>query len=276
MPKSEAYRRMYRDVLLDVEDLLLLESFQIGYLPGWVPERELAAVLHAHPHIAAYLRKRQPGIESFMDRVLAGYPPVRSDTALALCADKVVWTIADLLIYNKWPGAGAYDAREFHRWNFREITDIVALDGKVVIDSGAGTGRVALEAALTARHVFAVEPVATLRQYLRAKVSDAGLKNVFVVDGFNDAIPLPDSFADVVLTSHALGWRLEAELCEFQRVVKPGGCVMHCPGTAAIPREELQHRRLVADGYATAVYDEADGAKRKYWKRIVEKPELGR
>ena len=172
MTRADSFRRMFGGVSLDVEDLLLLEAFQISYLPGWVPEREFAAVLHAYPDIATCLRKRQPKSGSFMARVLTDYPPASDHQALASCADEVVWTIADLLVYNKHPEA--YDTQEFHNWGFRQVTDIVPLDGRVVIDSGAGTGRVALEAARTARCVFAVEPVARLRQFSRAKAADSG------------------------------------------------------------------------------------------------------
>jgi predicted RNA methylase len=47
------------------------------------------------------------------------------------------------------------------------VSDVTMLTDKVVIDAGAGTGRVAFDAAALARHVFAVEPVGTLRQYIR-------------------------------------------------------------------------------------------------------------
>ncbi len=60
---------------------MLLEAFQISYLPGWIPEREFAVVLHAYPHVATYLRKRQPGIASFVDRVIEDYPPARGGPA---------------------------------------------------------------------------------------------------------------------------------------------------------------------------------------------------
>jgi ubiquinone/menaquinone biosynthesis C-methylase UbiE len=185
---------------------------------------------------------------------------------LTACSDKLLWIIADLIVYNKCPEA--YDVLDFHDWDFREITSINSLEGKVVIDEGAGTGRVTLEATRTARWVFAVEPVARLRQFIREKAAKAGLSNLFVIDGFLHAIPLPDGFADVLITSHALGWRLGAELREFERVVKEGGFIIHCPGTAEIASEEDQHKRLVAWGYEFSRYREADGWKRKYWKQI--------
>ena len=55
-----ALRKLFADADLHIEDLYLLESFQIEYLPGWLPERELASVLWAHPHIYRFLRTKSP------------------------------------------------------------------------------------------------------------------------------------------------------------------------------------------------------------------------
>lgn len=259
---------LFKGVSLEVEDLYLLEAFQIGYFPGWVPERELAAVLWAHPSIKRFLVKKCSSTADFVEQVMARYGPAASQQELTDCSEKLLWTIADILVYNKCPEA--YDALEFHNWDFGEVTTITPLEQRRVIDAGAGTGRVALEAARIAREVFAIEPVARLRQFIREKASKAGLKNLFVLDGFLHAIPLPDRFADVLITSHALGWRLEEELEEFERVVKKGGFIIHCPGTTEGAREEDQHRRLVSPdwGYEFSRYKESDGWKRKYWKQL--------
>jgi hypothetical protein len=267
MTTSTYFRTMFRDAALEIDDLFLLESFQLALLPGWVPERELGVVLAARPEIARFFAARCPQVAGFVGSVREmprGVPPAEE---VAHCGDEVVWTIADLLVYNKCPEV--YDALPFHGWDFAEITSIVDLAGKTVIESGAGTGRVALEAAETATAVFAVEPVSRLRQYIRAKAQDKGLRNLYVVDGFNDCLPFPDAFADVVITSHALGWRLEEELRELERVVRSPGAIVHCPGTA-VGVEEDQHEALIAApwAYLYSEYDEADGRKRKYWKRF--------
>ena len=203
------------------------------------------------------------------DATKAWYPPPTDRSVLTRAEDVVVWTIADLIVYNKCPEL--YDGLEFHGWDFAEVTSITPLGGKVVVDVGAGTGRVALEAALTAYTVFAVEPVARLRRFIREKAASQGRRNVHVVDGFGHVIPLPDDLADVVITSHALGWRLEEELAEFERIAAPGGCIIHCPGTAETPHDKSeyeQHERLVSPDwrYQHARYREADGWKRKYWE----------
>ena len=261
-------RKPFAGADLQIEDLYLLESFQVEYLPGWVPERELACVLWAHPTIERFLRAKSPAVSPFLDNVKAQYGPAAGRRNLASAEDTIVWTIADLIVYNKCPEF--YDRLQFHGWDFAEVTSITPLDGKVVVDVGAGTGRVALEAAKMADTVFAVEPVARLRRFIRERVARDGRDNVHVVDGFCHDIPLPDGYADVVITSHALGWRLEDELPAFERVAGPGGHIIHCPGTAETVAEDEQHKRLVSPewGYEFARYREADGWKRKYWKRL--------
>ncbi len=144
----------------------------------------------------------------------------------------------------------------------------------MVIDGGAGTGRVALEAAQTGSQVFAVEPIARLRQFIRQKATKTGLKNLFVVDGFLHDIPLPDGFADVLITSQAIGWRLEDELKEIERVVKKDGFIIHRSSTTKdkieIQGHEDLHSCLTSTKwqYEFARYEEPDGWKIKYWKQV--------
>lgn len=261
-----ALRKLFSGADLQIEDLCLLESFQIEYLDGWVPEREFASVLWAHPPIDRFLRERRPEVSSFLDATKGRFGPAVDEGELANAEETVVWTIADLLVYNKCPDL--YDRLPFHGWDFAEVTNITPLGDKVVVDVGSGTGRVALEAATMADAVFAVEPVGRLREFIRDKAARRGLDNVCVVEGFCHSIPLPDSFADVVITSHALGWRLEEELREFERVAAPDGHVIHCPGTDK--SEVEQHERLISPewGYEFARYQEGDGWKRKYWKQV--------
>ena len=264
---SQAFRRMFRDATLEIDDLFLLESFQIALLPGWVPERELGVVLGARPEIARFFATRCPEIAAFLDSVIQKHGSTRGPEEVIAFGDEVVWTIADLIVYNKCPEV--YDRLPFHDWDFAEITSIVDLAGKTAIDCGAGTGRVALEAAETADVVFAVEPVSRLRQFIRTEARARELRNLYVVDGFGHSLPFPDSFADVLITSHALGWRLTEELAEFERVVHKPGTIIHCPGTA-VGVEEDRHAELISApwGYQFSEFDEADGRKRKYWKRV--------
>ncbi len=268
--------QVFKGVDLHIEDVYLLEPFQIEYFPGWVPERELATVLRAHPAIDRFLRTRAPAIAPFLDATKARHRLSAGRSDLAQSEETLIWTIADLVVYNKCPEV--YDGLDFHDWDFAAVTSITPLEGRVVLDVGSGTGRVALEAATIASAVVAVEPVPRLRHFIRDKAAKSGRRNIRVVAGFGHHIPLPDDSADVVITSHALGWRLEDELAEFERVVAPAGYIIHCPGTAEIAAEEQQHRRLIepAWNYRFARFREADGWKRKYWKQLPATGSMGR
>jgi ubiquinone/menaquinone biosynthesis C-methylase UbiE len=263
------FKTFFREASLEIEDLFLLESFQLEYLPGWVSEAELAGVLKAHPAIMRFMLKKCPTICGFIERVTSQYGEAGNPEVLAQFEDNLVWTIADLLVYNKCPQV--YDSLGFHGWDFNEITRITSLEGKIVVEGGAGTGRVTLRLAQHAKQVYAVEPVTRLRQFIRRKVQDSELKNIYVLDGTLHSIPLPDNFADILVTSHALGWYLEDELPEFERVVKSGGTIIHCPGTAVTAGGNETHTTLISPAwnYRVAEYQEPDGAKRKYWKQVT-------
>jgi ubiquinone/menaquinone biosynthesis C-methylase UbiE len=183
------------------------------------------------------------------------------------CIRKVCETCSDILIYNKYPKI--YDQMGFHKWDFKEITSIISLKGKIVLDGGSGTGRVACEAAQKAKYVFALEPVTRLRLFIKEKAKKFKIENLFVVDGMLHSIPFPNNFFDVLITSHALGWRLKDELREFERVVKNGEYIIHCPGTLDAISSEPIHLELLKNDYNFDKYQEADGWKRKYWKQVV-------
>jgi ubiquinone/menaquinone biosynthesis C-methylase UbiE len=251
---------------LEIEDFYLLEEFQIAYLPGWVPEREFAVVLWANPSIEDFLIRKCHAITDFIDRIKKEYGLEKDKNKLTVFTKKILKACSDILIYNKCPEF--YDNMEFHNWDFKEVTSIVSLDDKIVLDGGSGTGRVAIEAAQYARYVFAMEPVTRLRQFIREKVKMQKMNNVYVIDGFLHLIPLPDDSIDVLITSHALGWQLRDELIEFERVVRNNGYVIHCPGTLDNSSEMETHNKLLKNGYDFSKYKETDGWKRKYWKKV--------
>lgn len=92
---------------------------------------------------------------------------------------------------------------------------------------GAGTGRVALGLAPRARQVFAIEPVANLGHGLRARIARDQITNLLVLDGHLHAVPLETGRLDVLVTCHALGWNLQAEIAETSRVLRPSGTAIH-------------------------------------------------
>lgn len=265
MEYAELLKESFPDLNPEVDDLFLLEAHQIADLPERAPARALAAVLHAHPGLVRFFLVRHPPIEDYVAGLLADHRPVRDD--LVACEQEVVWEIADWIVYQRAPES--YDAGAEVDWDLAAVTELVALDGKVVIDAGAGTGRVACAVAPIAREVFAIEPVANLRRYMRDKATRLGFENLFVIDGFLNAIPLPAGSADVLLTCQAIGWALAEEMAEIERVVKRRGIAMHLFGTpGADEPENPLFQRLVAAGYEPDIYQEGEICIRRYRKQI--------
>jgi hypothetical protein len=265
MPYADQLRALFPTLELEVADLFALEAHQIAELPSRAPDRELAEVLHAHPEVHTFLQVRHPPIAEHLARVVAEYPSA-TDADLATSEQALLWEIADLLVYDTAPEL--YDALPMHHWDFGVITALAYLDGKTVIDAGAGSGKVAFGAASVARHVYAVEPVARLREFMRHKAAATGTTNLYVLDGTLDAIPLPNDTADVLLTCRAIGWRLDAELAEIERVVRPGGVALHLGFPHPPSSDDPLHGHLAETGHSVATYAEGQQQRTAYRKDL--------
>jgi 2-polyprenyl-3-methyl-5-hydroxy-6-metoxy-1,4-benzoquinol methylase len=244
---------------LSFHSLLLLERVQLSWFPGWLPEQDLAIALQANPVVEWFMRHKCPDINAWLDKVMRRSPGKAVGPEEVRQAElAVLGTIEDLLVYVTDPSI--YDALKFNQWDSTELTSLVDFTGKTVIDVGAGPGRLTLVAAEKAAAVFAVEPVANLRRYLKEKAHQNGLQNVFCVDGIITDIPFPDEFADVTLSGHVFGDLPEEEFKEILRVTKPGGMVI-LMGTG---KEYLQF--LLSKGFQMATYEEPGvGTMGKFW-----------
>jgi len=250
---------------LSFNSLLLLERVQISWFPGWIPEKELSIALKANPVVEWFLRNKCPEIRDWLDKVLLIKTGKYDKEDIRKAEQAVLNSINDLLTYVIDPAI--YDAQLFLQWASSELTTIVDFTDKIVIDVGAGTGKLTFIAAEKAKAVFAVEPVGNLRFYIKEKAKKLGLNNVFPVDGLITDIPFPDRFADICMEGHTFGDNMEAEHKEMERVTKIGGVVIHCPGNNDVDNEI--HRFLVAKGYSWSTFEEpGEGMKRKYWKWI--------
>ena len=269
MTYEKRLKKLFHGVELKVENLYLLEPFQIDTLQSRVPEQEFAAVLFAYPNIKYFLINKHPPIAEYIQRVQDKYGPAANKKELAEFSDRLIWEIAEMLIYDKYPEI--YDTRAILGWDIKDITSVVSLKDKIVIDAGAGTGRVAFKTVEDAGIVFAVEPCTSLRRFIRKKAIKNNISNLFVIDGFLHEIPLPEGFADVLITSNAIGWKLEDELKEIERIVKPGGYVIHLISSPDIDDPLKQHLTKPEWQYNYSEYKDNEVTIRKYWKQIQEK-----
>ncbi len=89
----------------------------------------------------------------------------------------------------------------------------------VVVDVGAGTGKLTALLLPTGARLIAVEPLAAMRDALREELPD-----IEVLDGAAESMPLADASADAIVTAQSFHWfDDERALPEFHRVLKRGG-----------------------------------------------------
>ena len=97
-----------------------------------------------------------------------------------------------------------------------------------IVEVGAGTGRLTLELVARCDQLTAIEPAAPLRQRLRDKLPPAA--KVSIINGFFDALPVPDRSAELVASCSALtpdpAHGGDRGLAEMERVCAAGGMVV--------------------------------------------------
>lgn len=107
---------------------------------------------------------------------------------------------------------------------------VARVDGAVVLDAGAGAGRLTLPLARRARAVYAMDPAPPLLHLLERKLATAGLANVEPLRGAFQRVPLPDNSVDAVVACSAFGPHEarggERGLAELRRVTRPGGRIV--------------------------------------------------
>ena len=271
MGYAKMLKKLFPNVKLGVEDLFFLESFQVKYLPDRVLKPEFAVLLRNYPIIHRYFVAMCPSVSKAFDSILNDNLSIENNKTVDENCNDLLWEIADLIVYSKYPEI--YAANIEFVWDIDEIISPDILKGKVAIDAGAGPGKLAFMLAQFAKTVFAVEPVKGFRQYIKEKASRENVKNVHTMDGCLDSIPLPDNSIDVLMTSQAIGWNLEGELREIERVLKPNSSAIHLFHNPVDDKEATKsiHDFITSSKweYECIKYQDSTGWKIKYYKTIV-------
>ena len=100
--------------------------------------------------------------------------------------------------------------------------------GQRVVDMGSGAGMDSLIAARLVGgvgQVVGVDMTPAMLEKARAAAARAGLANVDFREGYAESMPVPDGWADVVISNGVLNLvpAKAAALAEIARVLKPGG-----------------------------------------------------
>jgi SAM-dependent methyltransferase len=121
---------------------------------------------------------------------------------------------------------------EYHRLTAGEEVHLGALDfglidDRIVLDAGAGSGRITLPIAARARKVYALDPAPGLLALLEERLRRHNITNVELLRGVFRRIPLPDESVDAIISCSAFGpLEVRGGVCglnEFYRVIRPGG-----------------------------------------------------
>ena len=259
---------------IDVNDydfncVLLMERFQLNYLCGWGQDihAELGICLKAHPAVKWYIAHLLPEHAPLLDKLTAESPDASPDE-LRRCECTVMAWMEDFVTYTT-PEVMATKCPFVYGWDKSRLFELADFTDKRVLDIGSGNGRLTFAAAEKAAEVYAVEPVETLRHFLREKCREDGIRNVRVTDGFVEALPYPDDTFDIVMSGHVVGDDYDREIAEMERVCKPGGIILDVPGD--------QHRdigikqAMLGHGFEPLPYIGSFGAQVVRYCKIVNK-----
>lgn len=129
-------------------------------------------------------------------------------------------------------------AREDYQGNILSaLRGITALKNHLVLDLGAGTGRLACMLAPHVAHVHAFDIAPDMLRVCREKLAESGLSNWEVNIADHRQLPVEDHSADLVVSGWSVSylavwnpdaWReeLEKALAEMKRVLKPGSFIV--------------------------------------------------
>ena len=218
---------------LRLSDLVHLDTYFVNTFledergnPGLLREfgARLYAALMPLPEVVEHFSQASPAFRAGLLDAQAGAPEV-SPEDLRATQEAILRRCAWNVGMAKSPAT--WDALPWGYWDPSEIHDRVDIRDRVVLDIGAGTGQATLRCAPYAERVFALEPVAVLREYIERKASAHGFHNVTTLNGVLERVPLADDAVDAaILTNGSFGWKPDEELREIDRVVKPGGTAL--------------------------------------------------
>jgi len=247
--------------------VLFLEDFHIDYLTQSSDLKEAIYIsLKANSDVEWFFRKRSLVFNTWFDEVEKELIGKKPSLGVREAEKQILSAFNDWIVYICDPQI--YDNLSLTKWDKRELLDMTDFHNKRVVDIGPGTGIQTFPVADLASVVYAVEPVKTLREYLRKKAKSKGFNNIYVTEGLMTQLPFEDDFADIVMSGHVFGDAPKEEYEEMLRVCKPDGMIILCPGNN--DKDDNRHAFLVEKGFSWDRFEEpGDGIKRKYWKRIT-------
>lgn len=137
--------------------------------------------------------------------------------------------------------AGQYErlvSREDYQGNILSaLREICELDGRVVVDTGAGTGRLTGLLAPYASFIYGFDISPAMLRVARQELGRGSVENWLLAVADHAQLPLPANTADVIISGWSLcylaldqpqPWRepLREVIGRFQQILRPGGVII--------------------------------------------------
>lgn len=228
---------------------------------------EMAKALYRYPHVTGYVRAKAPECGAFLDGVLA--VPYGNWTEEEMReAETFILQAHETFVVYVYPEV-MNRVNYIRNWDEKYLHELVDLSDRIVLDVGAGTGRLAFAAAKKAKRVYASEPCDCLREYMRDRIRAEGIRNMKVLDGEVLDLPYEDNTFDVVLSGHVIGDFYEEEIAEITRITKDGGWLVICNGDDGFMRS-APDQELTSRGFEWFRHESVEGGIiYNYRKQVV-------
>ena len=257
---------------------LLMERFQIRLMMksgGWRNNKKewrysMGIALKANPAVKWYFEQRCPECSDVVDRITSEAPQITDAAQIRKAEVYALASVEDFVIHTT-PEKMGTNCQYIRDWDKERLYEMADFKGKIVLDVGAGSGRLTFAAAAYAKEVYASEPVGTMREFILVKTQSENISNVRVTEALVTSIPYPDNTFDIVMSGHVVGDEWDAEIAELTRVCKSGGWLLDCPGDD-VPSSDGRIRKdeLIERGWEKMSYTGNGGGNvNRYRKQIV-------
>jgi len=218
--------------------------------------KNMGIALNHNPVVKWYFARKCPEYAEVIEKVAADHAEkVSAEEArkaeifiIESCCDSITYANPEYMAATN----GWWVMREADKAHLLKIADF---KDKIVLDVGAGTGRLAFAVAEKAAWVYASEPVDMLREFMRDRSERESIKNIRVVDGIVLNLPYPDNTFDIVMSGDVVGDDYDSEIAELTRVCKSGGWLLDSPSSSASSDKDDENDDLTERGWEAVGYD---------------------
>ena len=250
-----------------MDTVLLFDRWVIRYVMnenqcGWYDNgtrsytSDMAKALSRYPYIIPFCKRKAPECANFLNEVLSVSTKNLSEKEARNAEIAILSALETFVVYT-YPEV-MDQVNYIRNWNPQSLYKLADLRGKIVLDVGSGTGRLAFAASKLAKRVYASEPCDILREYMRDRIKRENIANIKVLDGEVMDLPYEDNTFDIVMSGHVVGDSYDEEIAEMTRVTKSGGYIICCNGDDEFKRTSA-NQNLVSRGFKFFVHESREG-----------------